>query len=306
MLNWFLFGLLGLIWGSSFLLIKIAVDDFGPLPLVTVRLGLAAAAFVVVLLTVRRPLPRDRKTWLSLALLGLTNTTLPFLLITWGEQSIDSGLAGVLNAAVPLFSMVMAHFALQDDKMHFGKVFGLIMGFIGVVILALRTADPTHQNSVAGQVAVLLAGVSYAFSAVYLRRNLWHVESVVTAGTTLAFGAVYTLVAMLLLVNPLPTLAAIPSDAILAAVALGLLNTFIAYILFFRIIRAWGASRSTTVTYLMPPVSLTLGILFYGEVFDIRLVVAAVLIIGGVLMANLWKPAVRQAATASAAPTPAK
>ncbi|MBX3062650.1 MAG: EamA family transporter [Anaerolineae bacterium] len=303
--NWILFGLLGLIWGSSFLLIKIGVGEFGAFPLVATRIGLASLAFIVTLIATRRKLPTDRKTWLSLAFVGFLNTALPFLLITWGEETIDSGLAGVLNSTVPLFSMGIAHVALQDDKIHFGKVVGLIGGFAGIMLLLLRTSEPNHQNSLAGQVAVLLAALCYAISAVYIRRNLRHVESIVTAGTTLTFGAIYTIVATLLFVHPLPDLTAISSNAILAVVVLGFLNTFIAYIISFHLNYAWGASRSTTVTYLMPPVSLILGIIFYHEPFDIRLFLAAGLIIGGVLMANLWKP--RKPITASSpAAIPAK
>lgn len=291
MLNWILFGLLGLIWGSSFLLIKIGVVDFGPFPLVATRVGLASIAFIITLLALRKPLPRDRRTWLILALIGLTNTALPFLLITWGEQTIDSGLAGVLNSTVPLFSVIIAHLALKDDKIHFGKIMGLIGGFTGVLILALRSADPTHVNSVWGQVAVVLAAICYAFSVVIIRANLRHLDSMVTAGTTITFGAIYTLIATFIIVHPLPNLSQLPVNSVIAVVVLGLLNTFVAYILNFRLIKAWGASRSTTVTYLMPPISLMLGILFGNEQFDIRLVIAAVLIIGGVLLANLWKPA---------------
>lgn len=306
MLNWVMFGALGLIWGSSFLLIKIGVVELGPFPLVAVRLGLAAIAFALLLAVLRRQLPRDAKTWRSLALIGLTNTFIPFLLITWGEQSIDSGLAGVLNGTVPLFSMVMAHYALTDDKIHFGKVVGLIGGFIGVVILALRSADPTQTNSLEGQVAIMLAALSYAFSAVYIRRNLRHVDSMTTAGVTLSIGAVYTVVVYGVLLTlgqlaPPPALSGISTNALLAVIVLALLNTFVAYILAFRLIRTWGASRSTTVTYLMPPVSLTLGIIFYNEAFDLRLVLAAALIIGGVLMANLWKPAPRSLPTPATA-----
>jgi drug/metabolite transporter (DMT)-like permease len=302
MLNWLLFGLLGLIWGSSFLLIKIGVGDFGALPLVATRIGLASVAFIITLLVLRKPLPRDRKTWLTLALVGLTNTALPFLLITWGEETIDSGLAGVLNATVPLFSMIIAHYSLKDDKIHFGKIIGLIGGFAGILILALRSADPNHVNSLAGQGAVVLASLCYAISSVIIRARLRHLDSMVTAGTTISFGTLYVIIATLLFVNPLPNFSQIPANSMIAIIVLGLLNTYIAYILNFHIIQAWGASRSTTVTYLMPPISLGLGIMFGNEQFDIRLVIAAVLIIGGVLMANLWKPAQRQPVVAAAKP----
>lgn len=289
MVNWLLFSALGLIWGSSFLLIKISVADFGALPLASARLGIAAIAFLLFLIVTRKKLSATPKTMLYLALMGITNNAIPFILITWGEQSIDSGLAGVLNATVPLFSVIFAHIVLTDDKIHLGKIFGLITGFVGMVILATRATDPNHQNSVLGQLAILGAAVSYAFSAVFMRRNLRHVDSMVTAGMTVTYGAIATLFFTFITGAILPDVTKIPALILLSVLALGLLNTFIAYILYFKLMANWGASRATMVTYVTPPVSLALGVLFGSEVFDLRLVVAAGLIISGVLVANLWK-----------------
>lgn len=289
MKNWVMFGFLGLIWGASFLLIKIGNAELGAFALVSGRLASAALAFGVTLFLMHKRLPRDRKTLLSLMIVGVMNTAVPFVLITWGEQSIDSGLAGVLNGTVPLFSFVIAHLALHDDKLSPGKLAGLLAGFCGVVLLALRSADPTHTNSLEGQLAVLAAAVSYAFSAVFIRRNLRHVEPIVTAGTTLIVGAISVVVVTLLTAQPLPMLSTLNLRTILAVLGLGLVNTFIAYILYFNLINNWGASRSTMVTYVMPPVSLVLGILFGNEHPDIILFIGATLIIGGVALANLRK-----------------
>jgi drug/metabolite transporter (DMT)-like permease len=292
--NWVMFGVLGLIWGSSFLLIKIGGAELSALELVSGRLGIAAIAFTIMFLVTRKRIPSDTKTRLGLLLVGLTNTAFPFVLITWGEQTIDSGLAGVLNATVPLFSFVIAHFALVDDKISTKKIMGLIAGFVGVVILAMRTADPNHPNSLEGQLAVLAAAVFYAFSAVFIRRNLRHVDSIVTAGTTLTAGGITVILVTLLTVHPLTNPATLSTTAIFSVICLGLANTFVAYILYFTLIRNWGASRSTLVTYTMPPISLLLGVIFNNEHVDVMLIIGAALIIGGVAIVNIPKAATRR------------
>src|SRR5262249_51619690 len=151
---------------------------------------------------------------------------LPFILITWGEKTIDSGLAGVLDATVPLFSFVMAHLAFSDDKLNRGKVMGLVVGFVGVVILALRGTDPTHENPLLGQLAVLVASCSYAYAAVILRRNLQHVDSFVIGGGSLVVGALAVVVVTLLTGQVLPSISALQPRTILAMLTLGIINTF--------------------------------------------------------------------------------
>src|SRR5258708_1111372 len=182
MKNWLMFGLLGLIWGSSFLLIKIGVQELNAFELVSGRLGFTALAFALTLVIMRRPLPRDPKTWAVLAVVGVTNTVIPFVLITSGEQMIDSGLASVLNATTPLFSIVIAHLALSDDRLYGGKILGLLAGFVGVIILASRSVDPNHPNPLPGQIAILVAAFFYAISAVIIRPNLRPLQPTIPAG----------------------------------------------------------------------------------------------------------------------------
>ncbi|MCC7448957.1 MAG: EamA family transporter [Anaerolineae bacterium] len=293
MIYWALFAALGVIWGSSFLLIKIGIHELDTLSLVSVRLGIAGLAFALSLLLMRKPIPRDRKTLVSLVVVGIANTAAPFLLITWAENQIDSGLASVLNATVPLFSIVLAHVALPDDKIHTGKVLGLITGFLGVVLLALRNS-PAQVSPLGGMIAMLGATVCYAFSAVYIRRTLRHVDSGVTAGVSIIIGAVAVIAFTLLTQHPLPVLAALSTQTVLAMLVLGLFNTFIAYTIFFYLVRNWGASRTTLVTYVLPPIGLVLGVLFAQERIDLQLIIGAALIIGGVALANLRKPPAAQ------------
>jgi drug/metabolite transporter (DMT)-like permease len=306
MMNWFLFVALGAIWGSSFLLIKIGLEELNTFFLVSGRLGVTTLAFVTAFILARKQLPRDRATLGKLTLVGIIGTTIPFLLITWAETSIDSGLASVLNATVPLFSLVIAHIALSDDKINTGKLLGLATGFIGVVILAQRSAaastpNPQQINPLLGLLAMLAATFCYACAAVYTRRNLRGHDAVVTAGMTNIIGAIVVIVASLLLFRPLPNIAALKSQTVLAIVTLGVLNTFIANIIYFHLIKSWGASRATTVTYLVPVVGLILGTLAAHEAFDLQLLLGAALIIGGVALANFRKSPPRQPTPVEAA-----
>jgi drug/metabolite transporter (DMT)-like permease len=161
--EWGAFALLGLIWGSSFLWIKIAVGETGPFLLVTFRLLFGLAGLLVVMALQRQAWPRDRRLWLAYLFMGLFNTGLPFTLITWGETRIDSSLASILNGTVPLFTIVIAHFWLKDDKITLPRIAGLLVGFVGMVILLSRDLGPSAlRGSLWGQLAVIAAAVSYA------------------------------------------------------------------------------------------------------------------------------------------------
>jgi drug/metabolite transporter (DMT)-like permease len=297
MKNWAMFWLLGLIWGSSFLLIKVAVDDLGPLPLVSVRIGLAALLMFAFLRLTGRTWPTGRRETIALLFVGLVNTAIPFTLITWGEQDIDSGLATVLNATMPLFTLVFAHLALSDERITPQKVAGLVVGFVGVALLASRDTESSSPNPVTGQLAVLAASACYAISVTVIRRYLRRVDPFVIAGYSLIVGGIAINLITLLFTRPLPDVGSISLEAILAVVTLGIFNTMIAYFLFYHLIDTWGATRTALVTYAMPPVGVTLGAIFLDEAVDWKIVVGAALILGGIVAAN-WR-ARRRAAPAT-------
>ncbi|PJF35581.1 MAG: hypothetical protein CUN49_09840 [Candidatus Thermofonsia Clade 1 bacterium] len=286
MLNLTLFGLLGLIWGSSFLLIKIGVRELDAFSLVAGRMSIAALAFGILLLLSRQVVARKASDLLKLAIVGLLNSALPFVLIAWSEQWLDSSLAGVLNATTPLFSLIIAHFALADDRITASKLFGLIIGFFGVIVLALRSADPRHDNPLLAQLAVLGAGFCYASAAVFVRRYLRGSTPIAVAGSSSIFGALLIVPITLLVVNPLPNLSALSAQVALAVIMLGLINTFLAYLIYYRILAAWGASRATMVTYIVPPISVFVGVVFGNERLDLFLLIGAALILSGILFAN--------------------
>jgi drug/metabolite transporter (DMT)-like permease len=286
MKDWAIFGTLGVIWGSSFLLIKVGVEELGPLPLVAVRIGLAALVMAVFLWLTGRRWPANRVERAALVFIGVMNTAVPFTLITWGEQDIDSGLATVLNATVPLFTLVIAHYLLSDERISPQKIAGLVLGFLGVVILAGRDTESSSPNPVSGQVAVLAASASYAMSVVTIRRYLRRVDSFTVAGGSLMIGAVVMVVVTAIGARPLPSPGDLSGKAVAAVITLGLLNTVVAYFLFYHLIDVWGATRSTLVTYAMPPIGVTLGALLLDETVDWKILVGAVLILGGIVVVN--------------------
>lgn len=283
--EWGLFWLLGLIWGSSFLWIKIALTQVGPFTLVAWRLliGLATLGVVVIL---RRPtFPRQRRVLAMLALLGLTNTALPFLLISWGEQSIDSAVASVLNGTVPLFAMVIAHFALDDDRITWSRAGGLLVGFAGVVVLMSGELTGREMGAAGlGQLAVLLAAVLYAVSGVFARKNLHGVSPIVQAFLPLvvADGVIWTGA----LAFEAPALAPSTGLTWLAVGWLGVLGSGVAYLILFHLLHRIGPTRTTMVTYVFPLVGLVLGVVFLREALTVQLALGAGMIVAGILVVN--------------------
>lgn len=285
---WVMFVLLGAIWGSSFLWIKVALGTdgsvgFTPLLLVTFRVLFGVGGLLALVVWRGVPLPRDRRTLTACAIIGLFNTAVPFVLISWGETRIASGLAAILNGAQPLFTVAIAHFALHDEPITGGKATGLLAGFIGVVVLMSRDLGDAI-GSMWGQVAVLTATVSYAGASTYARRSLRGMSPLVQAVTPLVFALVY-LGIWLAAFEPAVVL---PRTALpwLAVAWLGLLGSCVAYLLAFTLMNAWGATRTSLVTYIMPVVGLLLGSLVLGEPTDWRLLAGTALVVGGIGLTN--------------------
>lgn len=303
MKQWMAFWLLGLIWGSSFLLIKIAVDDLGTLTLVATRLGIAALLMGIYLWWAGYGLPASRQDAFSMVVVGIFNVALPFTLITRAEESIDSSLATILNSSVPLFSLIIAHFALQDEKLNRNKVIGLIIGYVGIIILMSRGLSEASSSPIEGQLMMVGATFSYACAVIFMRAKLRHVVPITIAGYSLIVGALI-MIPLAVLGGNLPQLDQVGTDALLAISVLGTVNTVIAYFLFYHLIGQWGA-RATMVTYTFPPIGITLGALFLDEPIDARLILGAVLILGGIVAVNYKGRAAKGVTVAVTPPQPA-
>lgn len=292
--KWASFWLLGLIWGSSFLLIRIGVEEVNEFQVVFIRTGIAAIGLNLVLLLRGKRLPKDWESLRSLILIGLGNTAIPFVLITWGEKTVESGLASVLQATASLFALVIAHFAFRDERINPQKIAGILLGFAGVTLLASRSWSDGQvaTGDLIGQLAIVLASLFYGTFTVYSRKACTSIEPiVVSAGamTTAAIAAGILTFAAPLFGGPSPTpLGDLSGNVLFAVLMLGFVNTFIAYLIFYSLIPVIGAARTTMVTYVVPPVGLILGVIFLNEVLDIRLVLGAVLIFMGIGVVN-WR-----------------
>lgn len=282
--EWLSFFALSLAWGSSFLFIKIGVQEVGPATLVAYRLLFGAIGLGMVCLLFRPAFPTERRVWLAMALLGFTNTTLPFVLISWGEQHIDSGLAAVLNATVPIFAVVIAHVVLHDENITKWKIAGIVAGFVGVAVLMRRDlgAGQATQNLL-GQGAVVLASLAYAGSTVYARKRLIGVPPMVQALVTVTVADILTW--MLVMAGEPLRLPQLPITW-LSFLWLGLIGSCVAYLLYFYLIQSIGSTRTTMVTYVLPVVGVTLGVVFLDEALDAGLLLGLSLVIGSLWLVN--------------------
>lgn len=281
--EWGAFGLLGLIWGSSFLWIKIGLREIGPLTLVAFRLLFGLIGLLGVMGVRRESFPRERHVILVYLGLSIFQTALPFVLISWGETRIDSGLAAILNGTMPLFTIVIAHFWLHDDRMTWPRLIGLIVGFVGVVVLMSRDLKP--GGGVWGQLAVLAAAISYAASTTLSRKYLRGQSPVVQSTMFLTFATPLVWLLVPAAENPVR----FPTHAItwIGLAWLGVLGSCLAYILFFYLLNSWGPTRASLVTYVFPVIGLILGIVFLHEHPDWRLLVGSLLVVGGIVIVNL-------------------
>jgi drug/metabolite transporter (DMT)-like permease len=281
--HWFVFILLGGIWSSSFLWIKIAVQEIGPVTLVAFRALFGLLFGLAVIFIQRVPWPRTFKEWFPLLLLGLTNVAIPFILISWGEQSIDSAVAAILDATVPLFTIIIAHFLLSDDKMTLPKMLGLLIGFAGVVVLLSKDIGAS-PGSVLGQGAVVLASVFYAGSSVYARRTTEDTPGIVRSAGPLISASLVMWVATGLFERPL-TIPHLPITWI-ALLWLGILGSGFAFILSYYLIHEIGPTRTSMVTYLFPLGGVILGVVFLHEQLTWQLITGAALIIASLAVAS--------------------
>src|SRR4051794_2551470 len=251
---------LAAIWGSSFLFIKVAVREVAPAEVVFGRVLVGALALlpaVPFLFGWRRTLAALRRFWFPLLLLGVFNAAVPFWLLAWSEQRLDSGLAGVLQASMPLFTAVLTYGFSRSDRVTGVRLIGVVVGFLGVLLLV--GAQP--RGDVLSALAVLLTALLYAGSTVYAAKRLRDAPVLVISLGALAFATVATLP---LGIAQLP--GELPSWKVIAAiVALGAAGLSVAYLLYFSLIAGSGAPYAALVTYLVPALALVYGAVFLDE-----------------------------------------
>jgi len=281
---WLAFGALSLIWGSSFLWIKIAVQEVGPMTLVAFRLLFGLLALLIAARVTRQRLQVSRRDLPFYAIVAVLNTALPFTLISWGETRIDSGIAAILNGSMPLFVLVLAHFWLQDERITWMRLAGLLAGFGGVGLIVGLGAAGVFEGNRLGQLAVLGGAMSYALASTFSRRYLRNRQPLAQATMTVLVADILLWASAAAFERPL-RLPQLPISWV-AMLWLGLLGTGIAYLLYFYLINTWGSTRSSLVTYAMPVIGVALGVSFLAEPLDARMMLGTLLVVAGVVLVN--------------------
>ena len=284
-LDWLIFLALGFFWGSSYLFIKIGVDNgLHPFTLIMFRLLIGFTLLATVVGLARQPLPRDPRMYGHLFVMGVINIAIPFSLITFAEQTVDSSLASVINSGVPLFVIVVAAIFLKGETVTLNRVAGLIVGFVGVAILVGLDVTNIGSADALGELALVGATISYAAGNVYAKAHVHGLRPMIPAVLQVGFGLLVTGALAFLTEHPL---AVIPApQAILAVVWLGLLGSGLAYLAYFRILQHWGATRTSMVAYLLPVYGLALGAIVLSEPITRSTLIGAALVIGGVALVN--------------------
>ena len=264
--DWSMLLLLSCLWGGSFFFIGVAVTELPPLTIVTLRVGLAAIILWIFFLVSGQEIPKSMKLWRTFFVLGLLGNAIPFSLIVWGQTHITSGLASIINATTPLFTILIAGTLLSDERITGGKLIGVALGILGVAVLIIgpsRMIEITSDTT--AQLAVVGAAISYGFATVYGRRF----KAMGISPLTTVIGQVTTATVILLplaLIVERPDQLSNPSIQVwLAVFSLAAFSTVLAYILFFRILSSAGATNVVLVTFLVPITASLLGWLVLDE-----------------------------------------
>ncbi|MGE8131724.1 DMT family transporter [Methylobacterium sp. NPDC080182] len=263
--EWAMLLSLSVLWGGSFFFTRVALSALPPLTLVLLRVGLAALILNAVMPLLGLRMPRTGRAWASFFGMGLLNNAIPFCLIVWGQTRIASGLAAILNATTPLFTVVAAHVFTSDERMTGNRLVGVLIGFAGVAVMVGPNVLAGLGTDLLAQVAVLGAALSYAFAGIFGRRfRRMGVPPLATATGQVTASAFMLL--PLVLVADHPWTLPLPGASVWGAVAgIAVLSTALAYVLYFRILATAGAANLLLVTFLIPVSAILLGALVLGE-----------------------------------------
>ncbi len=267
-LAWGLLALLGLIWGGSFLSIRVALNEIGFLTSVAHRTGWAMCILWLYVWLRDLPVPRERRVWVGFLGMGLLNNAIPFSLMAWGQLTIESGLTSILNASTAIFGVVLASIFFADENLKARKLLGVIIGFLGVAIaIGIEHLLAFDLRSLA-QLAIIAGTLSYAFAGIWARKRLSRLAPEVAAAGMLTGSTLIMLPAAWLLEGPI-TLNLAP----ITWLAIGyyvVIATALAYLLYYRILALAGSGNLMLVTLLVPPIAIVLGIVFLGETLHPR------------------------------------
>ena len=282
---WIPFLTLGLVWGSSYLWIKIGLESLPPLTLISGRLVLGAAFLAIVVALTRQTLPRERRQYGHLFVMAIVNVVLPFTLITVGEQSIDSALAAILNATVPLTVIILAPMFLPDERITLPRIAGLSLGFAGVILLVAPDLVNLSDSDMTGELMMLGSSLCYGIGNVYTTRNVRGLRPAIPALFQVTFAAAIMVPLALLIEHPIGNIDPAP-EAIVAVLWLGILGSGFAYLCFFTVLAHWGATRTSMVSYLLPVVGIALGAAVMDDPVTLNRLAGTAMIIAGIALVN--------------------
>ncbi|MDG1448464.1 MAG: DMT family transporter [Ascidiaceihabitans sp.] len=280
---------LALIWGGSFLSIRIALDEISPLMSVAHRVTWAMLVLWVVVAVMRIPLPRNPRIWFAFVVMGLLNNVIPFVLMAWGQLHIESGLTSILNAFTAVVGVVMAALFFSDERLTPRKIIGVVLGFFGVAVaIGLENFKNFDLRSLA-QLAVIGGTVAYAVAGVWARKNLVGMPPQLAAAGMLT-GATVIMLPLVYFVEGLPTFDLKPRTL----VAIGyyaVIATAAAYLLYYRVLAMAGSGNLMLVTLLVAPIAITLGAVVLGEKLSANAFVGLVILAVGLIILDgrVWK-----------------
>ena len=283
--NLLLLILLAALWGPSFLFIKVAVSEIPPLTLVLGRVSIAAVLLTLFLWAQGKTLPHSHTVWRHLAVMGLIHNAIPFVLFGWGEQYIDSALASILNGTVPLFTIILAHYFAVDDRLTPAKLGGAVVGFAGLLLLIVPSLTDGVQVTTWGLLAVALASAMYGVAIVYSRNHLRGLPPLVAPAGQMIMATIYLLPLSLLLDRPF-SLPPLSLPALGSMLALGVLGTAVAFVVYYRLLETAPASYVSMTTYLIPVFGVILGTLVLKERLTWHSYAGFTLILLGVMIVN--------------------
>ena len=294
--HYFMLVLLATVWGTSFAAIKIGVETISPISLATARILIAAVVLYGFLLVRGLSLPRGLRTWNHCFWIGVFGNALPFTLIGWGEVRIDSGLAAILMAVMPLATLVLAHVFTTDERMNGRRVIGILLGLAGVVVLIGADALARLGDDVWRQLAVAGGAVCYAIATIITRR-MPPSDPTERSAAVMICASLQMMPFAVLLENPL---AVVPSaDSLVALAYLGIIATAVSAIVYFALIDARGATFFSYINYLIPIVGVAWGLAFLDEKLSLQSIAALCLILAGIAIANRCTPPPGVSETAS-------
>lgn len=291
LLNYAILLILGVIWGSSFLFIKVALEGFGPFTLGVVRLAIGGVMVFSLAMALRQPLPARRSEWLWILVIGTVSSAIAFAFMNVGMQQIESSVGGIIITIVPLFTLALAHW-FTDDRLTLRKLVGVLVGLGGILVMFGPALWEGMESSTLGQLFIVVTAFCYAAGSVMARRSLANVAPLVAAGLSLLWAAALLTPVTLAVENPFeidPSL-----YAWLGALGAAIFSTGIAISLLFILIRRAGPNFAAANNYLAPVVSLTWGAIFLLEPITTIKIIALLLLLAGIAIAT-WRSNVGRA-----------